>query len=194
MSHHVCPWWAGYFIDNRIRRWLHPPERILSPHVRPGMTAMDFGCGMGLFAIALARLVGDQGRVIAVDVQQSMLEVLIERAQKARVAHRIRTHRCEPDSIGFEGAIDFVLAFYCVHEVPDPRRLLGEICSCLRPGGQLLVAEPIGHVPARDFEAMVSLGRDCGLEEAARPCIRLSRAAVFRKPPAGSWRSHEQEA
>ncbi len=56
MSPHVCPWWGGYFIDNRFRRILHKPEKILDPYVRRGMTVLDFGCGMGFFSIAMARL------------------------------------------------------------------------------------------------------------------------------------------
>ncbi len=55
---HVCPWWGGYFLDNRFRRLLHKPHMILAPYVREGMTVMDFGCGMGLFSIAMAKMVG----------------------------------------------------------------------------------------------------------------------------------------
>ena len=183
MDRHVCPWWCGYFIDNWFRRWLHEPERILSPYVRPGMTVMDFGCGMGMFAIAMGRLVGDQGQVIAVDLQQKMLDVLVKRAKRAGVAERIRTHRCEADSIGFDKAavIDFALAFYSVHEVPDQRRLLGEISALLRPEGHLLVVEPIKHVPDKDFEKMVSLAEEVGFAVDERPHTRLSTSVVLRK-------------
>ena len=100
MSPHVCPWWGGYFIDNRLRRLFHHPETILADHVRPGMTAMDFGCGMGLFAIAMARLAGENGRVIAVDLQQKMLDVASRRAERAGVLERMTFHRCEAKSIG----------------------------------------------------------------------------------------------
>jgi len=182
MSRHVCPWWGGYFIDNWFRRWLHQPERILSPYVRPGMTVMDFGCGMGMFAIGMARLVGNHGQVFAVDLQQKMLDVLVRRAARAGVAERIRIHRCEPDSITCDDTIDFALAFYSVHEVPDQRRLLGEIWACIRPNGRMLVVEPIGHVPVKEFETMVSVAEEVGFEVDERPRIRLSRAVVLRKP------------
>ena len=49
MMPHVCPWWAGYFIDNRVRRLLHNPEKIVGPYVKSGMTVMDVGCGDGAF-------------------------------------------------------------------------------------------------------------------------------------------------
>ena len=181
MRPHVCPWWGGYFIDNRLRRLLHNPEKILGPYVREGMTAMDVGCGMGIFAIPAARLVGGQGRVIAVDLQQKMLDVLSKRARKAGVADRIDTHCCEANALGVTAPVDFTLAFYSAHEVPDPRRLLSEIHACLRPEGRFLVVEPVGHVPAAAFQDMISLAEEIGLVLTDRPRILLSRAAVLVK-------------
>jgi ubiquinone/menaquinone biosynthesis C-methylase UbiE len=181
MFPHVCPWWGGYFIDNRFRRLLHKPEVILAAHVQPGMTAMDFGCGMGFFAIPMARLVGSLGRVVTVDLQQEMLDVLCKRAAKAGVADRINACRCEPDSIGVGGEMDFVLAFYSVHEVPNQQRLLGEIHGCLCPRGSLLLVEPIGHVTASAFQRTLFLAEEAGFELQDRPRIRLSHAALLGK-------------
>jgi len=177
----VCPWWGGYFIDNPLRRWLHNPERILSPYVRLGMVALDFGCGMGLFSMAMAELVGQQGQVIAADLQPQMLDVLRRRAERAGVVGRIRTHRCQPDLIGLDEPLDFALAFYSVHEVPDARRLLAEIYGCLRPDGKFLVVEPIGHVTAGAFADMMELAAQAGFQEQARPRVRLSRAVLLGK-------------
>ena len=181
MSPHVCPWWGGYFIDNRFRRLLHKPEQILSTYVRPGMTAMDFGCGMGFFAIPMARLAGDAGRVIAVDLQQRMLDVLNKRAAKAGVQDRIHTHCCEADSLDVSRPVDFALAFYSVHEVLDSRRLIGEIYECLQPHGRFLVVEPVGHVGTGEFEGLLSLSREAGFRLDDRPRVRLSRAALLSK-------------
>jgi ubiquinone/menaquinone biosynthesis C-methylase UbiE len=179
---HVCPWWGGYFIDNRFRRLLHKPEAILAPYVQPGMTGLDFGCGMGFFAISIAQLVGDEGRVIAVDLQPKMLDTLRKRACKADVGDRIDTHRCETDALGSVDPVDFALAFYSVHEVPNERRLLEEIFECLREGACFLVVEPIIHVTAKHFESMVSLSRDVGFTVEDGPRIRLSRAVLLAKP------------
>lgn len=181
MGSHVCPWWGGYFLDNRFRRWIHNPAKILTPFVKPNMIVMDFGCGMGMFTIAMAQLVGGKGRVIAVDLQQKMLDVLQERARKAGVLDRIRTHRCEPDSIGLNEPVDFALAFYSAHETRDLCRFLGEIHGSLQPQGRFMVVEPIGHVTANDFQAMLSLAKELGLHEEERPRVRLSRAAILVK-------------
>jgi len=179
MSPHVCPWWGGYFIDNRFRRLLHKPEKILARYVQTGMTAMDCGCGMGFFAIAMAKMVGDAGRVIAVDLQQEMLDVLRKRAARAAMAERIHTHRCEATSIGIDEPVDFALAFYSAHEVPNLRLFLSDIHRCLRPGGKMLIVEPIGHVRAADFENMLSLAGEIGLSSEQRPRIRWSHAALL---------------
>jgi ubiquinone/menaquinone biosynthesis C-methylase UbiE len=178
---HICPWWGGYFIDNRLRRLLHDPEKIVGPYVQPGMTVMDVGCGMGMFSIAMAKMVGEQGWVIAVDLQQKMLDVLWRRAEREGVADRIRLHRCERDRLGVDEKADFAVAFAMVHEVRDQRRLLGEIHGCLKAGGKLLVAEPRLHVHGRAFAETVALAEGVGLRAVEQPKVRGCRAVVFGK-------------
>ncbi|MFO7903961.1 MAG: class I SAM-dependent methyltransferase [Planctomycetota bacterium] len=178
---HVCPWWGGYFIDNRFRRLLHKPEAILAPYVRDAMTVMDFGCGMGFFTLAMASLVGDHGHVIAIDLQQRMLEVLRKRADQAGLSARIHTHRCQIDSLDLADPVDFALAFYAAHEVPDMQALLRDILGCLRRGSHFLLVEPIGHVTAKRFRNMVTLAENQGFALTDRPRIRLSHAALLTK-------------
>lgn len=181
MSARVCPWWLGYFIDNRLRRLIHDPVRLLGPYIKPGMTGLDVGCGMGLFSLALAELVGPDGCVIAADVQPEMLRVLHERATRAGVADRIRVHRCEPERLGVTTPCDFALAFAMLHEVPDAARLLAEIHACLKPGGRLLLAEPRGHVPAPAFAQELALAERAGLTPRAEPSIRWCRATLLER-------------
>ncbi|MGA2031344.1 MAG: methyltransferase domain-containing protein [Thermoguttaceae bacterium] len=181
MAGHVCPWWGGYFIDNPLRRLIHNPVKIVGPYAKPGMTVMDVGCGMGMFSIALAKMVGDQGRVIAVDLQQKMLDVLRQRAEKAGVADRIETYKCEQDHLGVETQANFALAFMMIHEVPDQRRLLGEIQACLKPGGKLLVAEPCLHVAGRAFANEMTIAEEVGLRPVEGPRVHGCRAAVLEK-------------
>ena len=52
-EHGVCPWRHAYLFDNWLRRLLHNPKKMLGAHVRPGMTVMDVGCGMGVFSIGM---------------------------------------------------------------------------------------------------------------------------------------------
>src|ERR1051325_6297489 len=81
--HSVCPWWLGYLLASPIRRLWHNPAGVLTRYVRPGMTVLEPGPGMGYFTMELARRVGESGRVIAVDLQPEMLTGLRRRAAKA---------------------------------------------------------------------------------------------------------------
>ncbi len=179
MSAIVCPWWLCYSFDNPLRRLFHDPERLLRPYVKAGMTAVDIGCGMGYFTIGLARFTGPEGKVIAVDLQQQMLDALGRRSRKARVAERIVLHRCRKESLGVEGPADFVLAFWMAHEVPDKSRFFGEILALLKPQGKFLLVEPKIHVTQRSLERTVAVCRETGFEILEEPRVALSRALLL---------------
>jgi ubiquinone/menaquinone biosynthesis C-methylase UbiE len=178
-SDEVCPWWFCWAFDNPLRRLVHNPERILAGLVQPGQTALDLGCGMGYFSIPLARLVGPEGRVICVDLQEPMLSAVRRRAERAGVADRIRLHRAGPDGIGLGDTADFALAFWMLHEVPDQAALLAEVGACLAPGGRLLIVEPRIHVGGAAFERSVEVAVGAGFVQVARPDVALSRAVVL---------------
>jgi len=70
----ICPVERSGGLDNRLRRWLQNPQKIVMPYIKPGMTVLDLGCGPGFFAVEIARLLNDSGKVIAADLQQGMLD------------------------------------------------------------------------------------------------------------------------
>jgi ubiquinone/menaquinone biosynthesis C-methylase UbiE len=182
---HVCPVWVGYLLAHPLRKLFQNPARILASHVKPGMTVVDVGCAMGFFTIPAAGLVGENGRVIAVDLQPKMLEKLKKRAAKAGVADRIETRACPADSVGLsdlESQVDVVLAVAMVHETPDPKNLLAELSRCLKPEGCLLVAEPRGHVSAAAFGDTLGWAAAAGLTTLSRPEIGKTHSAWLTKP------------
>jgi ubiquinone/menaquinone biosynthesis C-methylase UbiE len=185
---HVCPWWIGYFLLIPFRKLAQDPQKILSPFVRDGMTVLEVGPGMGYFTLTLARLVGESGRVICVDIQEKMLSALQKRAAKAGLAGRIATVLADKDSLrieSFAGKVDFALAFAVVHEVPDPARLFEQIARSLKPGAVLLFSEPTGHVTMEEFRAAVNLARSKGLEETKVVEIKRSLTVLLRKGNVG---------
>jgi ubiquinone/menaquinone biosynthesis C-methylase UbiE len=180
---YVCPWWAAPFtIAVPCRRWLHDPEKIVGPFLQPGMTALDVGCGVGWFSIPMARMVGERGQVIAVDLQQQMLNMLQRRAEKAGVAAQIKLHKCDQDRLALDAQADFALVFAMLHEVPDQLRLLNEIRQCLKPGGKLLLAEPPIHVTRKKFAAEVAIAEKAGFQIVGQPRLRWCHAVVFLAP------------
>jgi len=184
MAEHVCPWWLGYVLASPLRRVWQNPRAILSPCVREGMTVLEPGPGMGFFTLDLARLVGRQGRVIALDVQEKMLRSLERRAKKAGLEGTItlRLPRgASMDVADLAGQVDLVLAFAVVHELPDAALFFREAGAALKPNGKVLLAEPTGHVDAGAWARTLELARAAGLKEDASLTIRRSHAALLSK-------------
>lgn len=178
---HVCPWWLCPTFDNPLRRLIHSPERILAGLVPPGATALDLGCGMGYFSIPLARLVGPAGKVICVDLQAQMLAGVRRRAEAAGVMARIQLHPASPAGLGLREPADFALAFWMLHEVPDQAAFLTEVRAGLKPGGRLLLVEPIIHVRRGAFLRSVEIARQVGLTAADGPAVWVSRAVLLSR-------------
>ena len=184
MSNRVCPWWLGYLLASPLRRLLQDPDEIVRPYVKEGMNVMDIGCGMGFFSLPLAELVGATGKVVCIDLQDKMIKGLLKRALKAGLSDRIEARICSQDSLGvndLSGKIDLALTFALVHEVPDKERLFTEIHNAMKQTGELLVAEPRGHVSEHDFEKSVAIAKDQGFEVLGKPKIRRSRTVLLRK-------------
>ena len=181
---HVCHPRHVKKFDNFLRPFVHSPKKLFGPYVKPGMTALDVGCGRGFASIGLARLVGQQGRVISADLQEEMLDMVRERAGTAGLADRITYHRCGKTSIGFDGAVDFIVAFYMVHETPDKKAFFRETFSLLNPGARMMVAEPLFHISKKGFEKEIESARATGFQVVDRPRVLGSRAVVLGRPGA----------
>jgi len=177
----VCPWWMCYTFDNPLRRLIHNPEAILSPYVKAGQRIIDIGPGMGYFTIPLARKVGPSGHVTAIDVQEKMLIALNRRAEKYGVSEIISTCLASPDSLGAHLPVDFVLAFWMVHEVPDKKRFFDEVHNLLKPDGLFLIVEPAIHVHENYFLKTLETAKDAGFLVKETPKIRMSRSALLMK-------------
>jgi ubiquinone/menaquinone biosynthesis C-methylase UbiE len=184
MAHRLCPWWLGYLLASPVRRLFQNPRALLQPMVSEGMTVLEPGPGMGFFTLELARLVGPAGRVVAIDVQPRMLAGLARRAARAGLGGRIETRHAQADRLGtddLEAKVDFVLAFAMVHELPDQASFFAEAARALKPGAQMLLAEPRGHVTTEDFAKTLALAAQAGLSMGSEPIVRSSRTALLRK-------------
>jgi ubiquinone/menaquinone biosynthesis C-methylase UbiE len=181
----VCPWWLGPLLASPLRRLWQDPRRILAPHVRPGMTVLEPGPGMGFFTLPLARLVGPSGLVVAVDVQPRMLAGLRRRAERAGLAERIETRLAHGEDLAvpdLAGKVDLAVALSVAHELPDQARFFAQVRRSLRPGGQLLLTEPRGHVPEAAFAETLRLAEAAGLVRMEPPPAGPGRTALLLAP------------
>lgn len=175
----VCPVERAGGLDNRFRAFLQNPRRILLPYVREGMSVLDAGCGPGFFTVEMARLVGPSGRVYACDLQEGMLARVRGKVEGTGLASRIVLHKCSSSRIGLSERVDFALAFYMLHELPDQRAFFLEVLSLLRPDGRLLVVEPPFHVSKASFAASIGLALDVGFSSHECPGVAFSRTALL---------------
>lgn len=180
-NHRVCPVERAGSLDNRFRRWLQNPQKILSPYIKKGMTVLDIGCGPGFFSIDMAHLVGESGRVIALDLQEGMLQKLNKKIQGTELEERFTLQKCEEDRIGISEDVDFILVFYMFHEVTNQDDFLNEIGSILKPNGQVLIVEPPFHVSKSAFKEMIRKAQKAGLVLIENPKVFLSKAVVLKR-------------
>jgi SAM-dependent methyltransferase len=182
---HLCPPWIGYFLlANPLRRLHHTAESVLGPWIAEGMTVLEPGPGMGFFTLEAARLVGPRGRVIAVDVQQRMLDVLRRRVQRAGFLDRLETRLARDKDLGIDDlacSVDFALVFAMAHEVPEPARFFAQAIAALRPGGRMLLSEPSWHVAETHFARLRDEALAAGLRVESVPEIRFNRSVLLVK-------------
>lgn len=178
----VCPVARAGSLDNRLRKIFQNPGKILAPYVKKNMTVLDLGCGPGFFSLELARLVGNSGQVIACDLQQGMLEKLAGKIRGTELEERVMLHRCETDRIGVDQQVDFILAFYMVHEIPDKPGFFKELVSIVKTGGTILLVEPPFHVSQKAFDQTLATAREAGLSVETGAKVMFSKTALLRKP------------
>lgn len=178
----VCPVERAGHLDTRTRRWIQNPRKILKPHVKEGMTVLDVGCGPGFFTVEMARMVGDSGRVIAVDLQEGMLQIVRDKVKGSELEERITLKKCEENTIAVTEEVDFVLLFYVVHEIPDKDKLFKEVEEILSEQGKVLIVEPPFHVSRSAFAETISKANEAGLSDSKGPRMFFCKTRILEKP------------
>jgi SAM-dependent methyltransferase len=137
MSVEGAPW-----LERREREQEEDPDlglRLLK--VAKGSTVGDVGAGSGYMSLRLARLVGPQGRVYAVDVQPGMLQLLQQNAAKARMTNVVPVLGGIDDPKLPAGELDLIIMVDVYHEFSQPQKMLQRMREALKPGGRLALFE-----------------------------------------------------
>ncbi|MFZ2497506.1 MAG: class I SAM-dependent methyltransferase [Methanosarcina sp.] len=176
----ICPYQRAWTLDNWLRRLLQNPYKIVGEYIKEGQVVMDLGCGPGFFSLEMAKLVGEKGKVISVDIQDEMLQIIKNKSEHEGLSSRIILHKAQPEKLGISEMVDFALAFYMVHEVPDKKSFLSEVASHLKPDGRFLIVEPKFHVSKSNFSSTLELARSVGLEQISEPKFSFNRAVLLK--------------
>jgi len=132
-------------LDNPIRlRYRNPGETLGMFGFAAGMTVLDVGCGTGLFTVDMARMIGEEGVVHAIDIQQPMLHKCEQRMYEAGVADRVHLHHCGVNALPLpENSIDLAVLIATLPQVPDRLGALLELRRVLKPNARIAVSEEL---------------------------------------------------
>ena len=180
-SNRICPVEISWGLDNSLRKLVQNPKKILKSYLNPGDKVLDFGCGPGFFTLPIAQLIGDSGTVFAADLQDGMLEKVKNKISTTGLQNKIKLHKCEESSINLNDTVDFILAFYMIHEVVNQGQIFLEFMQILNPRGKLLIIEPNFHVSKTDFKNMLTKLIDTGFKIIERPKVLFSRSVLLQK-------------
>jgi len=121
----------------KIRDLLVPRKNILTEvEIKPGYQVLDYGCGPGSYVAATAELVGQSGRIFALDIHPLAIQ-MVDRLTSRKHLTNVETicSHCEtglPDR-----SLDVVLLYDTFHDLGEPNRVLEELHRILKPDGIL---------------------------------------------------------
>jgi ubiquinone/menaquinone biosynthesis C-methylase UbiE len=138
--------------------------------IQPGQTVCDMGSGNGFYSLRIAPLVGERGKVIAVDIQREMLEMLKEQAADQRIANIETIYGTVIDPKLSPESIDLMLMVDVYHEFSHPEQMLAAIRKSLKPTGRVALVE----FRAEDPDVPI------------KPLHKMSKAQIMKEfPPNG---------
>jgi ubiquinone/menaquinone biosynthesis C-methylase UbiE len=157
-------------------RFGNPRQRLAEAGLEPGQAVLDFGCGIGSYAIPAAQIVGDRGVVYALDIHPLAVETVQRRARKENLAN-VETIQSDGDTGLPDESVDAILLYDVLHSVPDKGDLLRELHRILKHDGFLSVVPD--HMEEDVFLETVQGGSLFSLQ------ARHDKAYQFAKCPNG---------
>jgi len=146
----------AHVMGHQAADWLERPERnaeertdqlVEKIQVSPGAVVADIGAGTGYFSRRLAKKVGPAGRVLAVDIQPEMLDLLTNKLAEIGITNVVPILGTVTDPKLPAKAVDLVLMVDVYHEFDFPYEMMRGICRALKPAGLVMFVEFRGEDP-----------------------------------------------
>lgn len=179
-----CPSWLGWMVelDNPFTRVNRAQFIVDHLGLEPGMKALDAGCGPGRLTVPLARAVGPQGEVVALDVQEGMLAQAREKVDAAGLEN-VRYLQAELGGGDLPlNAFDRAVLVSVLGEIPDQSAALEELYRVLKPGGLLSITEVIFDPHFQRRETVVRVAEAAGFRKKDFLGKRLAYTMHVEKP------------
>lgn len=182
-----CPSWLAWMVelDNPLTRVNRAQFIVDHLGLKPGMKVLDAGCGPGRVTLPLAKAVGLQGEVVALDVQEEMLARVRTKAEASGLEN-VYYYRAELGTGDFSlDGFDRVVLVSVLGEIPNQAAALKEIYTALKPGGILSITEVIFDPHFQGRKSAKRLAEAAGFREVGFLGKQLAYTMHVGKPPDG---------
>jgi ubiquinone/menaquinone biosynthesis C-methylase UbiE len=161
-----CPAWLVPLLENPYVEAVAGAKTILErAGIRPGMRALDAGCGPGRLTVPASKMVGPSGQIVAVDIQRRMLQMLRGRVEEKGLTNVELVLAGLGEGRLAANEFDVALLVTVLGEIPDKVAALREIYECLRPGGVLSITEVLPDPHYQSLSRVRRLVADSGFRE-----------------------------
>ena len=161
------------WLERSERETEEKPQLVIDAlEIKPGQTIADLGAGSGYYSFRIAPLVGPTGRVLAIDIEPKMLEVIAERAGREHVTNIATVRSSERDPNLAPHSVDLLLMVDVYHELEYPYEVMRKVREALKPGGRVALVE----YRAEDPQVQI------------KPVHKMSEAQVRREMQAAGFR------
>jgi ubiquinone/menaquinone biosynthesis C-methylase UbiE len=134
-----------------------PRKNILKEvGIKPGFHVLDYGCGPGSYIVPLAELVGESGKIYALDIHPLAISKVQNIASKKKLAN-VETILSDCQTGLHRNSLDVVLLYDIFHHLSDPDKILQELHRVLKPDGILSFSDH--HMKEREILAEVTNGQ-----------------------------------
>ena len=171
MTYHGAPW-----LIRSEREQEEAPSQVLEQlKLEPGMTVVDFGCGNGFYTIPMAKMVAPEGKVIGVDIQPEMIQMLKERAAVAAVDNIEPILSTEKDTKLPANVVDVLILVDVYHEFSFPAPMLAGIRQSLKDDGVVALLEYRAEDPTVPIKPLHKMSKKQILKEYQANGFKLVR-------------------
>jgi precorrin-6B methylase 2 len=132
---------AGWLERKERDKEEEPAKLLLALDLKPGMVVADVGAGSGFHSFLMAPLVGEKGKVLAVDIQPQMLALIREKAKKHKITNVEPVRGTDTDPKLPANGVDLILMVDVYHEFSHPYEMAEKMVAALKPGGRLVFVE-----------------------------------------------------
>ena len=172
--------------------WLERPEReteeglnlmVDSFGIKPGMTVADIGAGSGVITLRMVHKVGSKGKVVAVDVQQEMLDALGKKLKKHEITNVELVKGTQKSPKLKPASIDLIVMIDVYHEFEFPYEMTTEMAKSLKPGGRICFVEYRKEDPTVRIKLVHKMTEDQVKREALQKEFKLKFVKTIDKLP-----------